>query len=71
MIYIYLTKKAVIIKNELDKNDEGIYDYAYVNSIKLQFEQTNWFITILSFVFGFIGGYSRSLFKDKDLIIFN
>jgi len=68
---ITLTDNSFVIKNEADKNDSGIYKYAEIISLKLQEKRTNWIITILSFIFDFIGGPAGQLYKEKNLLIIN
>ena len=56
-----------IIRNDADKNDNGLYEFDKIKNLEVKKRKINWFISIFSFVFDlFSAGGTGGIFKKRN-----
>ncbi len=67
---IALKKTLLEIQNDEYKDENGKYEYEFLESIKLHKKKVNWLISILSHFIEIIFGGAGSTYKSKQNITF-
>ena len=70
LLELVMSETLLDIRNDEYKDENGKYEYVFLESIKLNKKRTNWFLTILSHLVEISIGGAGSSYKTKLNIAF-